>query len=401
MSIDTNSAEKALRNAAQALKDGESRAARQSARLAVSIDPTLADAWLILAQISDPHARPAYIQQVLKFQPGNPTALTALRPSREMQEREVNPLKSTLPAGKSASIKAAAGRGQLLPRFLRSVGIFVVVLLVIVALLFAFPNSFSQLKAAIFLQTGFYSLAAVGNPQANAQTVSLSLQAPDSTASPTTVSEVTATAPQQPAAINKTGSLSSSTADAPGTQPAAIFSRPKVYIPTQEVTATQESTATLQPTATPEESPTPPPTLTPGVQPPPIGPLQNNPKSIVVSVSQQHAYAYEGNRLVYSFVASTGANNSTLPGTFSILDKEPNAYSYPWDFNMPYWMGIYYVGYDLENGFHSLPVYANGLEIWRNEIGKPITGGCVVLLPNDMKQLYDWASVGTPVQIVP
>lgn len=121
----------------------------------------------------------------------------------------------------------------------------------------------------------------------------------------------------------------------------------------------------------------------------------------MVSISQQHVYAYEGGQLVYSFVASTGQNNSTLPGNYSILDKDPNAYSYPWGFWMPDWMGVYYVGYDLENGFHSLPVLANGQELWGDQIGAPITYGCIVLQPGDMQQLFAWADVGTPVEIVP
>ena len=49
-------------------------------------------------------------------------------------------------------------------------------------------------------------------------------------------------------------------------------------------------------------------------------------KLIVVSISQQHVYAYQGGTLVYSFVASTGSGNSTRTGTFSILDKIPKAY---------------------------------------------------------------------------
>jgi lipoprotein-anchoring transpeptidase ErfK/SrfK len=120
----------------------------------------------------------------------------------------------------------------------------------------------------------------------------------------------------------------------------------------------------------------------------------------VVSISEQRVYAYEGDELVFNFVASTGRNNLTLPGNFRILDKIPNAYSNPWGFWMPYWMGIYWVGSNLENGFHSLPVLYNNQEIWGDEIGTPITYGCVVLSPGEMKQLFSWADIGTPVEII-
>lgn len=123
-------------------------------------------------------------------------------------------------------------------------------------------------------------------------------------------------------------------------------------------------------------------------------------KTILVDISDQHVYAYEKGELVFSFVASTGRNNLTRVGKYKILDKIPNAYSDPWGFWMPYWMGIYYVGYNLENGFHSLPVLSNGTELWGRKIGSPVTYGCVVLLPGDMRKLFRWASVGTAVVIV-
>jgi hypothetical protein len=66
---------------------------------------------------------------------------------------------------------------------------------------------------------------------------------------------------------------------------------------------------------------------------------------------------------------------------------------------MPHWMGIYWVA-GLKNGFHALPVLESGEELWRDQIGTPASYGCVVLLPEDMAQLYEWSEVGTPVEIV-
>lgn len=122
-------------------------------------------------------------------------------------------------------------------------------------------------------------------------------------------------------------------------------------------------------------------------------------KTILVDISDQHVYAYEKGELIFSFVASTGRNHSTRAGRYKILDKIPKAYSDPWGFWMPYWMGFEYVGSNLENGFHSLPVLSNGAQIWGKKIGSPITYGCVVLKPNDMKKLYRWAGIGTAVVI--
>ena len=121
-------------------------------------------------------------------------------------------------------------------------------------------------------------------------------------------------------------------------------------------------------------------------------------KYILVDISEQHMYVYEGDALVYSFVASTGMNNATRVGTFSVLDKIPSAYGATWNIWMPNWLGIYYAG-SLENGIHALPIMQNGATLWEGYLGVPISYGCVVLGTYESQLLYDWAEVGTPVEI--
>jgi lipoprotein-anchoring transpeptidase ErfK/SrfK len=121
-------------------------------------------------------------------------------------------------------------------------------------------------------------------------------------------------------------------------------------------------------------------------------------KYILVDISEQHMYVYEGDAVVYSFVSSTGMKNATRTGLFSVLDKIPNAYGATWDLWMPNWLGIYYAG-SLENGIHALPILSNGATLWEGFLGTPISFGCVVLGTYESKLLYDWAEVGTPVEI--
>ncbi|MBK9780544.1 MAG: L,D-transpeptidase [Anaerolineales bacterium] len=121
-------------------------------------------------------------------------------------------------------------------------------------------------------------------------------------------------------------------------------------------------------------------------------------KYILVDISEQHMYVYEGDLLVYSFIASTGMNNATRTGTFSVLDKIPNAYGATWDLWMPNWLGIYWAG-SLENGIHALPILSNGATLWSGFLGSPISYGCVVLDTFDAQVLYEWAEVGVPVEI--
>ena len=121
-------------------------------------------------------------------------------------------------------------------------------------------------------------------------------------------------------------------------------------------------------------------------------------KYILVDISDQHMYVYEGDALVYSFVSSTGMYNATRAGSFSVLDKIPSAYGATWDIWMPNWLGIYWAG-SMENGIHALPILPNGATLWAGYLGVPISYGCVVLGTYEAQLLYDWADVGTPVEI--
>ena len=121
-------------------------------------------------------------------------------------------------------------------------------------------------------------------------------------------------------------------------------------------------------------------------------------KYILVDISEQHMYVYEGDALVYSFVSSTGMNNATRVGMFSVLEKIPNAYGATWNIWMPNWLGIYWSG-GLQNGIHALPILSNGATLWEGYLGVPISYGCVVLGTYEAQLLYDWADVGTPVEI--
>jgi lipoprotein-anchoring transpeptidase ErfK/SrfK len=129
-----------------------------------------------------------------------------------------------------------------------------------------------------------------------------------------------------------------------------------------------------------------------------VPPSYGGNKYILVDISEQHMYVYEGDVQVYSFVSSTGMNNATRVGSFSVLDKIPSAYGATWDIWMPNWLGIYWAG-STENGIHALPILPNGATLWAGYLGVPISYGCVVLGTYEAQVLYDWADIGTPVEI--
>ena len=186
--------------------------------------------------------------------------------------------------------------------------------------------------------------------------------------------------------------------DTPTPLPTASPTATPTFTPEPTFTSTPLPTDTITPSPTPPPpTATIPPTAT--AAPPDTSTIPATGKYILVSISQQHMYAYENGQMVFSFVVSTGSGNSTRTGTFPILDKIPNAYADNWNFWMPDWMGIYWVG-NLENGFHAVPVLPGGGRLWEDSLGTPVSYGCVVLGVNDAQELYDWAEVGTVARII-
>jgi lipoprotein-anchoring transpeptidase ErfK/SrfK len=182
------------------------------------------------------------------------------------------------------------------------------------------------------------------------------------------------------------------------------------YAEVPKPTHTTPAVPTVIPADTPAPAPTDMPTEIPAmvmsivddtvapVQEPSNAPSMGGGKYILVDISEQHMYVYEGDALVYSFVASTGINGGTRVGTFAVQSKITNAYGSTWDIWMPNWLGIYWSG-GLENGIHALPILPSGATLWEGYLGSPVSYGCVVLGTYDSQLLYDWAEIGTPVEI--
>lgn len=125
-------------------------------------------------------------------------------------------------------------------------------------------------------------------------------------------------------------------------------------------------------------------------------------KKILVNLTTQKLYAYEGNTLVYHFTISSGKFNPTPVGKFNIWikllatdmeggDKDNNTYyNLP---NVPYTMYFYnenvgkWTGYGIHGAYWPMPY------------GKPMTQGCVVLQVADAAKLYRWADLPTNIII--
>lgn len=123
-------------------------------------------------------------------------------------------------------------------------------------------------------------------------------------------------------------------------------------------------------------------------------------KRIVVDLSAQRMYVYQNGQQIWNWVVSTGRpGQATAVGHYKVQNKIPNAYASTWGLQMPNWLGIYWAG-RLQNGIHALPIQSNGQRLWDGYLGQPVSFGCVILSTQNAAALYNWASVGTPVDIV-
>lgn len=121
-------------------------------------------------------------------------------------------------------------------------------------------------------------------------------------------------------------------------------------------------------------------------------------KRIVVDLSEQTLYAYDGDTLFMKELISTGLElTPTLAGTFSVFRKTPSRYMQG---PLP---GVSDQAYDLPGVPWNLYFTTDGAVIhgayWHDRFGITWSHGCVNLPPHKAKELYLWAPIGIAVTV--
>ncbi|GCE22896.1 L,D-transpeptidase [Dictyobacter kobayashii] len=143
-----------------------------------------------------------------------------------------------------------------------------------------------------------------------------------------------------------------------------------------------------------------------------INPTVTAGKVIDIDLTQQKMTALEGGEAVYSSLVMTGrAGLATPTGTYHVFAKEsPTTFTSPWPEGSPNYYDPTYINYALEwkaGGFYLHDawwhtVYGPGTNGWHND---PTYGwqdgshGCISMPYAAAKWLYNWAPIGTTVQI--
>ncbi len=403
--------------AREALRRGDKDTARDLGEKAVLLVPDMEDGWLVLvAADSNPEDALAYAHKALELNPQSPRAQKAVEwAAAQLQKSQAAPVVAPQPVAATPAvqkfqaeiapamtlaapsvmseapvlspIRPAVKKSQAPAektsnnRTLMYAGVFLGLLLcvaMVAAGWWAFHN------------TSMASLLPVQNAAPKQEVLWAQVDLPKPGVTPI---DVSAFAPQATSAVAATPVPTQAT-EAPTEAP--------TLAPT-ETTAPTEA-----PTSVPEVSETPgvlsmevvadTPTsayVAPTAGAAPAQAVASNlgnggARWIDVNLSTQSVYAYEGNTVVNSFIVSTGTwQYPTVTGQYKIYVKYTAAnMSGPGYFlpNVPYVM-YFYKGYGLHGTY------------WHHNFGTPMSHGCVNLKTSDAQWLFNWASVGTVVNV--
>lgn len=380
----------ALLNARAGLQQHNNMEARRWALKAAHLYPDSEEPWLILAAISNPTASVAYLQRALTINPQSERAAKGMqwalqRLSQVSIENSVPPI--SLSRQDTQPIKAASSgfqSGNATPPFTISES----------------PVKFDQSTAASVVD----QLREKPAQPAEKKKPAAKTKRPPRKKNNNWVATLIITLILLGSALIVWAAIPNWIALARSSSapiPAGALNKPTLT-PTPTATFTPTATATFTPTATstptrtPTATNTPWPTYTPQ---PTAAPVVSNPDQpagdtsgywIDIDLGDQMLYAYDGNEIVGSFVVSTGvAAHPTVTGQYYIYvkylytDMSGPGYYLP---DVPYTM-YFYSGYGIHGTY------------WHNNFGVPMSHGCVNMRTSDAEWLFNWASVGTLVNI--
>jgi lipoprotein-anchoring transpeptidase ErfK/SrfK len=332
-----------LRDGQAAARAGKRAVARRKFRAALVLAPVNVTALLWLAWLSDdPRASLAYIARVLAYAPDNPRAHAALRWARRRAHPPVSQHRPSLPA------PAAPVRHRWWNRAAAAVVLALLVVLVGGVLAWFPPDGLPVLAALVASPSPIPAVMASPAPT--------DTPVPTPTATRTAIPTPTATS-----TITPTGT------------------------PTHSLTVSPSPSVTATPGSALPTAPPFPPTVT-------LAPssIRSNVRWIDVDLTHQTLTAYEGQTPVRTTFVSTGLPRTPTPvGRYHIWIKlRYDNMSGPGYYlrNVPYVM-YFYGGYGLHGTY------------WHSNFGHPMSHGCVNLPTAEAEWLFNWADVGTLVNV--
>lgn len=348
--------------AQQAIKLGQKPEARHLLQQVVQQDPDNFTGWLLLASVTtNPHTALAHISRAEALNPASPTVQKAKAWAM-----------ARIPAAAPANELSANGREVWWQRpSLRWAGLATILLVVIFGSALTWWNrAGSNQETAVAQSEPAHIMVAGVDIPAFVDEQAL-VDGPPAAMMDEPEEETAVATPQAP----------------------AIHPKP---ISHQNSEPRPTWTLTPVPTPTPTPTNTPVPTFVaeqagPVTRPFGVGP---NERWVDVNLTNQTLVAYEGDTPVLTTLISSGTwQYPTVTGQFRIyltytsqtMDGRRLGYDYYLE-NVPYVM-YFYKDYALHGTF------------WHNNFGTPMSHGCVNMRTSEAEWLYNWASIGTLVNV--
>lgn len=371
-----------IAKAREAMHRGEKEAAWKLGEQAALLAPDMEDAWLILAASdSDPNEALAYARKALEINPsstrahkGVEWAMGKLHQAQASRETPFTPLKIE-PKPESPQPKTKSDSRKLIYAAL-FFGLLTCAVLAFAAYSAVTHPAFASIinSVAVPTQENLWAPVEIAKPLVTPNEGSVF--APQLAGTPTAPSAKATLHPGRATKVPTEAETSSPT-----------------EVPTEAIISIPEATETpgamvmeIIPDTPTSEYVVP----TSSAPLPSIASSGNGARWIDVDLTNQRVYAYEGDVVVNAFIVSTGTwLTPTVTGQYKIYVKYRSAkmsgpgYYLP---DVPYIM-YFYKGYGLHGTY------------WHNNFGTPMSHGCVNLTTDDAGWLYNWASVGTLVNV--
>jgi len=142
------------------------------------------------------------------------------------------------------------------------------------------------------------------------------------------------------------------------------------------------------------------PAVNPDTGPPPANTGVG--RRIVYCNSCQKVWLVDETDYVVAMFAVSGRRGTPRPGTYHVFRKLETGHSkaHP-DLRLPYFVGFAW-GSTTDIGFHGIPLEPDGSPIERDDqLGQPLSSGCVRESQLMAKVVYDWTPEGTTVVVTP
>jgi len=189
-----------------------------------------------------------------------------------------------------------------------------------------------------------------------------------------------------------------SAAPTPGATVAALI--PAVSADTTESKdAPAASAASAAPVGRPTRTPAPAAAPRREASPPPPA-NSGSGRRIVFDQSDQRVWLIERDGTVdRTYLVSGSRHDNLQPGTYAVQSRQRTAVSFDYTGTMEYFVR-FATGRTAPIGFHSIPVFNDGTpEQTVEQLGTPLSAGCVRQRMSDAKYLWDWAPDGTTVVV--